>query len=95
MIKLSDIVKTILKENKTGILSPVAKKNISNLIILKQRGLDRDEMDDVDLNSIRELSNIKTYEELNKLLQDENIKDTFNITDPNKFLSDLEEDNDF
>jgi hypothetical protein len=95
MIKLTDIVKTILKENQSGPLSPIAKKNISSLIRLKQRGIDRDDMDDVDLIGIRELSNIKTYEELKQLIQDENIKSTFNITNPNQFLNDLEEENDF
>jgi hypothetical protein len=95
MIKLTDIVKTILKENQSGPLSPIAKKNISDMIRLNQRGVDRDNMDDIDLINARELSNVKTYEELKQLIQDENIKSTFNITNPNQFLNDLETEDDF
>ena len=95
MIKLEDILKTILKEQKSGPLPPVVKKNISDLIRSKQRGIDRDDMDDIDLINYRELSNVETYEELRQLIQNENVKSTFNIIDPNKFLSDLEMENDF
>ena len=95
MIKLTDIVKTILKENQSGPLSPIAKKNISDMIRLNQRGVDRDNMDDIDLINARELSNVKTYEELLKLLQNEDFKATFSITDPNQFLDDLEVEDDF
>lgn len=95
MIKLSDIVKTILKEQKSGPLSPLAKKNISDMIRLNQRGVDRDNMDDIDLINARELSNVKTYEELLKLLQNEDFKSTFDITDVDALLADLETEDDF
>jgi hypothetical protein len=65
------------------------------MIRLNQRGVDRDNMDDIDLINARELSNVKTYEELKQLIQDENIKSTFNITNPNQFLNDLETEDDF
>lgn len=95
MIKLGDIVKTILKEQKSGPLSPIAKKNISDMIRLNQRGVDRDNMDDIDLINARELSNVKTYEELLKLLQNEDFKSTFSITDVDALLDDLETEDDF
>ena len=95
MIKLFDIVKTILKEQKSGPLSPLAKKNISDMIRLNQRGIDRDNMDDIDLKNARELSNVKTYEELLKLLQNEDFKATFDITDVDALLADLETEDDF
>jgi hypothetical protein len=95
MIKLFDIVKTILKEQKSGPLSPLAKKNISDMIRLNQRGVDRNNMDDIDLINVRELSNVKTYEELLKLLQNEDFKATFEITDVDALLADLETEDDF
>ena len=95
MIKLFDIVKTILKEQKSGPLSPLAKKNISDMIRLNQRGVDRDNMDDIDLINVRELRNVKTYEELLKLLQNEDFKATFEITDVDALLADLETEDDF
>jgi len=95
MIKLFDIVKTILKEQKSGPLSPLAKKNISYMIRLNQRGVDRDNMDDIDLINVRELRNVKTYEELLKLLQNEDFKATFEITDVDALLADLETEDDF
>ena len=95
MIKLTDIVKTILKENHSGPLSPIAKKNISTMIRLNQIGVDRDNMDDIDLKNARELRNVKTYEELLKLLQNEDFKATFEITDVDALLADLETEDDF
>jgi hypothetical protein len=65
------------------------------MIRLNQRGVDRDNMDDIDLINVRELRNVKTYEELLKLLQNEDFKATFEITDVDALLADLETEDDF
>lgn len=94
MIKLGDIVKTILNEQLTGPLSNTAKQNI-RYIILGINRMGRDNVDDQYIGAARELAKVKTYEDLEKVFQLPEVQFAVNTESYEDFLNSIEEDNNF
>jgi hypothetical protein len=68
MIRLTGILKTILKENESAELSKNAKYNLQSII--RGGGIERDKMDDHTYTAVSDLRKVKTYGELKSWFND-------------------------